>query len=231
MKRIDDKIKEIEKKDKSNRWMFYGIIVLIIGFLYFASTTKKTIDAQKGTIAEQLETIQSQLEVEKKLSQQLEDSINELNRSLKPDEYWAYTKSENSVEGYIAFITNDWGIDKKEFVPKAIEKLVSGNAEGFNGWFYVGNKTNDGTYESRTDIIEVVYRRGSNGKITTSEPKVGDIVRLKTTRNRKTYNRKDKIGKNRFANEQGFRNKTKAVVVDVYKEEGNSNFNIKIWYY
>ena len=46
MKRIDDKIKEIEKKDKTNRLLFYGIIILIIGFLYYISTTQKTIGAQ-----------------------------------------------------------------------------------------------------------------------------------------------------------------------------------------
>ena len=64
MKRIDDKIKEIEKKDKTNRLLFYGIIVLIVGFIFYASTTQKTIDSQKGTIAEQLETIKEQLETE-----------------------------------------------------------------------------------------------------------------------------------------------------------------------
>jgi len=230
MKRIDDKIKEIEKKDKTNRWLFYGIIVIIIGFLYYASTTQKTIDNQKGTIAEQLETIKGQLEKEQELSQQLEDSINELNRSLKPDEYWAHTKSENSVEGYIAFVTNDWGIDKKAFIPKAIENLQSSNMQGFNGWLFVGSKNNVGTYENR-DAIEIIYRQFYAGDAETLkdlEPKVGDIVKLKTALNRKTYANKSLNGN---AKSQGWRNKTKAFVSEVYKDPGSTNFNIKIKYY
>lgn len=230
MKRIDDKIKEIEKKDKTNRWLFYGIIVLIIGFLYYASTTQKTIDDQKGTIAEQLETIKGQLETEKELSQQLEDSINELNRSLKPDEYWAHTESENSVESYISFVTNDWGIDKKEYIPKAIENLQASNVQGFNGWIWVGSKNNVGTYENR-DIIEIIYRQhyaGDKATLKDLEPQVGDIVRLKTAINRKTYTNKSLNGN---GNTQGWRNKTKAFVSEVYKDPNSINLNIKIKYY
>ncbi|SDS56587.1 hypothetical protein SAMN04515667_2463 [Formosa sp. Hel1_31_208] len=239
MKRIDDKIKEIEKKDKSNRWLFYGIIVIIIGFLYFASTTKKTIDEQKGTIAEQLETIENQLEVEKGLSQQLEDSINELNRSLKPDEYWDHIRAENTVEGYIGFITNDWGIDKSAFLTKAYNRLMDNNpdtkADGYEGWLFVGLKNIANEYTSGKSngekIIKIVYRDGNDDNITHSEPKVGDVVQLVSKRNRITYSRKDKVSKRNYRNEQGFRNKTKAIVVDVHPDPNTAEFYVQLKYY
>jgi hypothetical protein len=44
-----------------------------------------------------------------------------------------------AFEGYIAYITNDWGIDKEKYLPRAIENLKSSESEavGFNGWLFV----------------------------------------------------------------------------------------------
>ena len=231
MKRIDDKIKEIEKKDKTSRWLYYIIIAGIIGFLYYVSTTRKEIGLKNVEISD-LKITQSKIYKDlDSVNNHTQKLYNDLKNSLRPEEYWTHIKKDNTVEGYISYITNDWGIDKEPYIPNAIEAVKSGNALGFDGWLFVGKKKNDGSYESRTDIIEVVYRKGSVGNIAATEPQIGDIVRLKKARNRITYKRKNKVGKRNHANDQGFRNRTKAVVVDVYKETGNANFNVKIWYY
>jgi hypothetical protein len=162
------------------------------------------------------------------------DSINkklydDLKNSLRPEEYWSHIESENSNEAFIAYLTNDWGIDKEAYIPSAIEKLKSSETVGFEGWLFVGSKNNVGTYENR-DVIEIIYRQyfeGDNTTLKNLEPRIGDIVRLKTTYNRKTYRNKSLTG----SNEQGWRNKTKAFVTEVYADPNSTNINIKIKYY
>ena len=91
------------------------------------------------------------------------DSLNKaladsLQNSLKPKEYWEYTEIENSNEVYIAYITNDWGINKELYLPSALENLKSSETISFEGWLFVGSKNNVGTYENR-DVIEIIYRQ------------------------------------------------------------------------
>jgi len=47
MKRIDDKIKEIEKKDKTNRILFVAFVVLIAAFMVYAISSEKKISDLK----------------------------------------------------------------------------------------------------------------------------------------------------------------------------------------
>ena len=47
MKRIDDKIKEIEKKDKTNRILFGAFVVLIAAFMAYAISSQKKISDLK----------------------------------------------------------------------------------------------------------------------------------------------------------------------------------------
>lgn len=229
MKRIDDKIKEIEKKDKTNRWVYYLIVGLLAAFLVYASTTRKQIDLKDAQISEL--TIKNS-ETYKKLDStyaELERTYEDLKNSLRPEEYWNHIESENSNEGYIAYLTNDWGIDKEAYIPSAIENLKSSETVGFEGWLFVGSKDHIGNYENR-DIIEIIYRQfydGDDSTLKDLEPQVGDIVKLKTTINRKTYEYKSMTG----ANDQGWRNKTKAFVSEVWKDPNSTNFNIKIKYY
>jgi hypothetical protein len=166
MKRIDDKIKEIEKKDKTNRLLYIGFVVLIAGFMGYVLITEKRNKRNISTISK-LEIEQTQtykdLDSVHKISEKL---YNDLKNSLRPEQYWDYVKNENSVEGYITYISNDWGIDKDAYLPNAVENLKSSNpqAEGFKGWLWVGRKTNDGTYSSQ-DIVEVIYRKNGDGDI------------------------------------------------------------------
>jgi hypothetical protein len=224
MKRIDEKIKEIEKKDKTNRLLFYGIIVLIVGFLFYASTTQKTIDSQKGTIAEQLETIKEQLETEKKLSKQLDDSIHELNRSLKPKEYWKHIKDEGSVEGYIEYLTNIWGIHRDSIdMNTAIADIKKNATIGEDGWVYIGNETENGPYvqPTRGQVVKIVWRRGheEESEIATIEdtkPNKHDIVKLIKSTNRITYRNSNF---NATKNKEGWRPSSKAFIADVRKND------------
>lgn len=228
MKRIDDKIKEIEKKDKNNRRLYMAFVVLIAGIMAYVFITEKRNKRNIDTISEleikQTETYKD-LDSVRKHSEKL---YIDLKNSLSPEQYWNSIKSENSVESYIAYITNDWGIDKEKYLPQAIDNLKSPDSEavGFKGWLFVGSISNDGTYSSR-DIVEVIYRKDAEGDISNSQVQVGDVVKLKTTRNRKTYRNKSMRG----ANTEGWRNKTKAFVVDVWKEPNSTNFNIEIKYY
>ena len=239
MKRIDDKIKEIEKKDKTSRWLYYILIAGIIGFLAYASTNRKAMDIKDAQIDDL--TIKNS-ETYKKLDStytELEDTYRALKNSLEPKEYWDHIRQENSVEGYIGFITNEWGIDKKEFLPKAYNRLMDNDsdtkADGYEGWLFVGSKNNAGVYKSGNSdgekVIKVIHRNENDENIINSEPLVGDIVQLVKKRNRITYSRKDKVSKDRFRNEQGFRNKTKAVVVDRFEDPNNTNFYVLLKYY
>lgn len=239
MKRIDEKIKEIEKKDRTSRWLYYVIIAGIIGFLFYASTTRKKIIA-KDVVIDSLtitnSAIYKQLAIEKDNTVKL---YNDLKNSLEPKEYWEHIRDENTVEGYIGFITNDWGIDKTDFLPKAYERLMDNNAstaaDGYDGWLFVGRKNNADEYTSGNSqgekVIKIIYRKGDDENIAHTEPEVGDIVQLVRKRNRVTYSRKDKVGKNAYRNEQGFRNKTKAIVVDRHPDPNSAEYFVKLKYY
>lgn len=239
MKRIDDKISEIEKKDKVSRWLYYVIIAGVLGFLYFASTTRKEMDLKDGQI--------SDLTIKNSKAYKDLDSVNkhtqqlyiDLKNSLSPEDYWKHIRDENSVEGYIGFITNDLLIDKTESLPKAYKRLMDNNpktkADGYDGWIFVGRKNAANKYTSGNSsgekVIKIVFRNGDDENISNSEPIKGDIVQLVSTRNRVTYSRKDKVGKRNYKNEQGFRNKTKAIVVDTHPDPKNANFYVKLKYY
>jgi len=246
MKRIDDKIKEIEKKDKTNRILYIAFVVLIGVFMAYAFSSEKTKDQQKRKISE-LEIKQSdtykELEDEKAKTVEalndLEDAykelkhekaktekaLSDLEKSLDPEEYWKHIASQNSVEDYIDYITNDFGIEKP-YMSEALKNIQSPDVQGFEGWLYVGALKNDGIYNSK-NIVDVIYRKDADGDIKNSKPQIGDVVKLKTERNRKTY--KDKSRKRK--NEEGWRNKTKAFVAEAWKDPKSTDFRIFVKYY
>ncbi|MEM7187682.1 MAG: hypothetical protein AAF466_13595 [Bacteroidota bacterium] len=238
MKRIEEKLKEIEVKDRANRRLFRGVVILISSLmfssLYFGtaiSKRNKTIALSEVTISEMDETIFEQKVEQSETYRKLDASYDSLRRSLRPREYWEYIRTEHSVEGYISYITNNWGIDKTPYLPRAINNLRTSapEASGFRGWLWVGYKYNNGTYVSG-DVVEVIYRENSAGNdVRYSEIKKGDIVQLTTTRNRKTYRYRHL--KPSSTNMHGWRNKTKGYVTDVWKKPGTSELIIEIKYY
>ena len=239
MKRIDDKIKEIEKKDKRYKWAYFAILAMLIAFFVYASTTRKQMDLKDAQIDElTIKNTETYKELENTYAE-LEKTYEDLKNSLEPEEYWNHIRDENTVEGYIAFITNDWGIDKSQFLPQAYNRLMDNDnqtkAVGYDGWIFVGTRNNSNEYTSGNSegirVVEIINRNGEADGIANSEPIEGDIVQLVSTRNRRTYSRKDKVGKNAYRNDQGFRNRTKAVVVDKYKDPSNSNLYVHLKYY
>jgi hypothetical protein len=235
MKRIEDKIREIEKKDKTNRHLYIGVVSLIALLMLSVYYFGREISKHEGTIAKNMVTISEQEVEQHETYQKLLASHNSLKMSLRPNEYWNHIKKENTVEAYISYITNDWGIDKTEYLPKAIDSLKSSSSRaiGFKGWLFVGSKSTSGIYASR-NIVEVVYRDGApvESNLKNSEIKKGDIVKLTKTINRSIYKSKYCLDKNRCAkNSQGWRNKTKGFVTDVWKKPGSNEFIIEIKYY
>ena len=228
MKRIDEKVKEIEKKDKKNRLLFIAFVsVLAVGMAYVYLSEKK-IEKKDSTILVQETTITEQ---EIKLTdtyKKLEALYDTLKMSLSPAAYWKAVKKDNTVEGYIAYLTNDWGVDKDAYLDKALTELKSNRVGSidFQGWLWVGYNYNAG-YQSN-NIVEIVYRKGAEDQnLTSSKIQIGDIVRLTTESNRTTY-KKEKL---RRKNTLGWRNRTKAVVIDTFNMQNNAEFNIKVKYY
>lgn len=219
MKRIEDKIQEIERRDKTNRRLYIGVVLLIALFmlstLYFGNEIAKREDTISAQIVEQSETYKK-----------LDASFNSLRKSLRPNDYWNHIKKENSVEGYISYITNDWGIDKTAYLSKAIENLESQKAIGFQGWLFVGNIKADGIYQTR-DVVEVIRPVNGRDNFKDSKIEVGDIVQLTTTSNRNIY----KSETSKTPKSQGWRNKTKGFVTAIWKDPKTTDFKIQIKYY
>lgn len=227
MKRIDDKIKEIEKKEKVNRVTYYVILALLAGFLYYASTTRKQIQQKDAEISElQVKNSKAYKELDS-LNQHTQKLYEDLKNSLDPTEYWEYTKEENTVGGYIDYITNVWGIktDNIEGALKKLNDLVHDDLHVVSGWLYVGLDTNNKPYESAGQV-EVVWR---DGKLATTDikkslPQVNDIVKYVGSVNRKTYKNHSLTN----TNGSGWRPDMKALVTKVQPD--GSEVKIKIKY-
>lgn len=186
MKRIDDKIKEIEKKDKTNRWMFYGIIVLIVGFIYYASTTQKTINNQQVTISGQEKKLEKQrdsLLISNTALTKTKDSLlstrKNLQMSMTESEFWDETlkifKETKKISPFFDYIT--YGADivrKPENIQEAFKKIEN---EGNTGWVYIGHKVNEEKMKN-DKVVKVIYRKDGTNFSFDSKPKVGDIVQL-----------------------------------------------------
>lgn len=230
MKRIDDKISEIKKKDKRNQWLYVVIVALLIVFMGVVLSYENILGETKRELTksevEKSEYYKALLNEKVKVEQK-KDS---LEMSLRPEEYWEYIKIENSVEDYISYITNNWGIDKSKFINKAYDNLLTEdpNLVGYDGWIWVGRKKwSDEIYNSQ-GFIKIISRQNGEKVIEDSEPKIGDIIQLKTAKNRNTYLKNTCKGR---TNEYGWRNKTKAIVVDIYHVPDKTDINIRIKYY
>lgn len=230
MKRIDDKIKEIKEKDKRYNWAYYIIVALLIGFIYYASTTRKQMEIQADQIdALIIKETQTYKEIDS-LNKHNKKLYDDLKSSLRPEEYWSHIENENSTEGYISYITNDWGIDKTDYLSKAYDKLLLTNNSlvTYDGWIWVGSKKrSDNIYKSK-DYIKILSKKDGSPVNENDEPQKGDIIQLKTPTNRNTYQKNTCKGSK---NDYGWRNKTKAIVVEVYHVPTKTDFNIRIKYY
>lgn len=102
------------------------------------------------------------------------DSINKaladsLQNSLKPKQYWGYIKEENSVQGYIEYFTNIWGIHRdsldmntaKSNIKLPLSKPNEAGLIGFEGWVYIGKETANGPFVHHDDgqVAKIAWRR------------------------------------------------------------------------
>ncbi|MFD1163264.1 hypothetical protein [Hwangdonia seohaensis] len=234
MKRIDDKIKEIEKKDKRYQWAYYIIVAMLVGFLYYVSTTRKQMDLQ----ADQIDVLTIKAtETYKDLKKS--DSINkklydDLKNSLQPEQYWNHIEKANSVEDYIEYLTNIWGIKRDSLdMNSAISNIKKSGSIGETGWLYVGNETENGPYVQPTkgQIAKIIWRRGLEkvgqiASIEDSKPKENDIIKMVKSTNRITYRR---ANFNSTKNKEGWRPSSKAFVSEVKKND--AEVWVKIRYY
>jgi len=223
MKRIDDKIKEIEKKDKTNRLLFYGIIGLIIVFLIYVNLSEKAKKAKDVEISElQIKNSETYKTLEETYVE-LDKTYKDLKSSLRPEEYWNHIKDASSVEAYIEYITNDWGIDKP-YLKNAIENINNDVDTELTGYLYIGKMVDDKFFDDKNRSI-VVWRENSEGNISKSKPQKNDILRLTYPFNITTYKNKSRTSKNG----EGWRPGTKAFVTEVI--ENGIEIIIKIKYY
>lgn len=228
MKRIDQKVQEIEKKDKQNRILFIGFVVLILAFMVIVLIYREKLTNERIKTTE----IYKQLEAsEKSLDSanfQLNASLEKLQNSLDPERYWEITVNDGLVQSYIEYITNEWGI-KKTHMNEAITNITS--LDGLNGWLFTGNTPSSGYIHK--DVVKVVWRQGSNPEdnIEYTQPQKGDVVQLITDINRLTYSQKDKVNDDNYKNSEGWRVGSKAYVTNIEEDPNNTNYYIQIKYY
>lgn len=223
MKRIDEKIKEIEKKDKRNRILYIVIFLMIAAFmatvLVYESVVKETKDQLSKAEVEKSQFYQDLLK-EKEISESRFDS---LEMSLRPEDYWAYISNQNSTEAYINYLTNIWGI-KRDKIDKAIDNLESlEGSEVLRGWIYIGKIVGDEYTDKR---VSVVWRKGDPVVDPGAIPQKGDIIQYNSAVNRKTYYSKSLSGN---SNGKGWRAKTKAYVLEVYQD--GAELKARVQYY
>jgi len=218
MKRIDDKIKEIEKKDKINRLLFYGIIVLIVGFIYYASTTQKTIHEQEGTISSQEVKLEQQLKDLKELNTKLNDTINLLRQSQTPVAFWNATKQAGITKSYLDYITHQGKPETQpEYIEIAITTIKKNSTNGKKGWIYCG-KMESGSFKFDDNFAKIVWRPNEDGDLSNLKPQEDDILE-NIGRNRYTYSDKNCTNKNGAS--LAWNKGAKVFVTDV-REAGNA---------
>ena len=181
MKRIDDKIKEIEKKDKTNRIIFI-VVLLLVGAWYVWVTQKtladqeKTIEGQDVTIAEQIDIIQAQ-------NDSLKDVVKTLKQSLTPEGYWTDVKAANTTQAYLEYLIQDRiSIHHPD---SALVNIKNASTAGKIAWLFAGRMSGD--QMSQDDVLDVDIRPGaSENNYAQTKPEPGDIV-INNTNNRRTY--------------------------------------------
>ena len=176
MKRIDEKIKEIEKKDKKNRMLYIGFVVLIIAFMAYALSSEKKIKTQGETIVSQTDTIKMTKEQLKGMNDSLIKVVMKLKNSLTPEAYWADIEIIGTAKAYINYVSDDDNRIKITYRPEALEKIAKTSTDGTIGWLYCGKKSGE---ELSDGISTVKWRKDAADVNPNVMPEIGDILQLK----------------------------------------------------
>ena len=184
MKRIDDKIKEIEKKDKNSRVLYIIIVLLIAGFMAYALSSEKTKKEQGETIVGQEKTIEQQLVDLENKNIELKATITRLEKSQTPIGFWNQTDEAKNTSAYINYILHTGKPEAKdEYRAMALENIKLTETTGKTVWLFCGRKSGDKISSDR--VMEVIYRKDETPS-GDALPIVGDLVENNTS-NRITY--------------------------------------------
>jgi hypothetical protein len=220
MKRIEEKIKEIEKKDKRNGIKYIGFIIIIVAFIAYAIFSEQAKKKMGETIIGQDVTIKGQdvtiSEQNKKLVEQndsLKEVVERLNKSQTPIGFWNETNDAKNTATYINYIMHSGKPEAKdEYKATAIEKIQLPETEGNTVWLFCGRKNGDQINQDK--VSEVIYRKDANPD-RNSVPQKYDIVEntkepLYTYRN---FSNGNTSGKNNA--DKAWPKNSKALVLDV----------------
>ncbi|MCK0109125.1 hypothetical protein MWU58_07465 [Flavobacteriaceae bacterium S0825] len=184
MKRIDDKIKEIEKKDKNSRVLYIIIVLLIAGFMAYALSSEKTKKEQGETIVGQEKTIEQQLVDLEAKNEELKATITRLEKSQTPIGFWNQTDEAKNTSAYINYILHTGKPEaKEEYKALALENIAKEDTKGKTVWLFCGRKSGDKISSDR--VMEVIYRKDETPSGDTL-PIPGDLIENNTS-NRITY--------------------------------------------
>lgn len=184
MKRIDDKIQEIEKKEKTSRIAYYIILALLGGFLVYASTTQKTIKGQAGTIEKQNDSLAEQLKVIEAKNDSLKIVNAKLQSSQTPIGYWNQTDEAKTTSTYIDYILHTGKPEALEdYKLLALKNIPEEATKGKTAWLFCGDKGGDEIASRR--VMKIVYRNDQS-PAENALPEAGDIIENDTS-NRITY--------------------------------------------
>ena len=219
MKRIDDKIKEIEKKDKSNRIKYIGFIIIIGAFIAYAIFNEQAKKKMSDTIIGKDVTIKGQdltiSEQNKKLKNQndsLKVVVDRLNTSQTPIGFWNETNEAKNTSTYINYIMHTGKPEAKdEYKATAIEKIQLPETEGKTAWLYCGKKNGD--LINQDQVSDVKYRKDTIPD-RKSVPKKNDIVEAKVALHTyRNYANGNTLGQNN--DDKTWPKNSKALVLDV----------------
>ncbi len=175
MKRIDDKIKEIEKKDKKYRILYILFIISIVSFMAYVFNSEKKIKTQSKTIVSQTDTINYTKEQLKYKNDSLIKVVEKLKNSLTPERYWVDVKNIGTAKAYINYVSADDRRIKINYRPEAIVKIEYPSTKGTIGWLYIGNKSGDKLVKG---ICTIGWRNDDQDVNPKDIPIKGDILEL-----------------------------------------------------
>ena len=176
MKRIEDKIKEIEKRDKSSRIIYASFVLVIIVFMAIVFFTDKKVKAQEQVINEQGEIIEMTGQELYDKTVELEETIKRLEESQTPTEFWEETKVHGTTQSYLDYITYNRETPKVNFRKEALDQVVEKLTDEKVGWLYIGKKNGDVMTKGKTNVV---WRKDVENVNNNEVPKVNDIIKYK----------------------------------------------------
>ena len=214
MKRIDDKLKEIEKKDKRNNILFIAFIIVVVAFMGYALQAEKAKKAKDVEINELGQTLEEANDSLKDLNVELNKTIETLKQSLTPQGFWDDVQKDGSAQAYIDYLTqNKISVLHPE---EGLDNLIN-NAKGTEAWLFCGRMNGNNFNERISKVILRSEAGEDDGDIANTKPEKGDILE-NTSNNRETYRRfgsGNVVQGSKNNPDKAWKRGAKAVVLDV----------------